>query len=116
MKARTPFLNTRQRKRLNEEMRLQYAKIATKERDKMAARIIKVVIACLYSEFGFGVKRTARLFKAFTEKMDTSIQDEVFWEHIDQIVIDKLNLPFDRDYTERGHVYEGGEKNDNKNL
>ncbi len=39
--------------------------------------------------------------------------DEVFWEHIDRVVIDKLKLEFDRrDYTDNGKVvnFEGDEE------
>ena len=48
-----------------------------------------------------------------TEIIEHSDTDEVFWEHIDRVVIDKLKLEFDRrDYTDNGKVinYEESEK------
>lgn len=43
--------------------------------------------------------------KSMTEIIEHSDTDEVFWEHIDRVVIDKLKLEFDkRDYTDNGKV------------
>lgn len=43
--------------------------------------------------------------EAMTEIIEHSDTDEVFWEHIDRVVIDKLKLEFDkRDYTDNGKV------------
>lgn len=49
------------------------------------------------------------------EIIEHSDTDEVFWEHIDRVVIDKLKLEFGkRDYTDNGKVvnFEGDEEND----
>ena len=55
-------------------------------------------------KYGFGTKRLAALVDDFTAKLDESSKDEVFWEHIDKVVIDNLGIPFERDYTDRGRV------------
>lgn len=53
--------------------------------------------------FGFGRDRCAKALKSMTETIKHSDTDEVFWEHIDRVVIDKLKLEFDRrDYTDNG--------------
>ena len=105
MKARIPpRMTCKQKKAIHDEMVREYQKVAAEERDGMARRIIKTMIFCLNKEFGFGVGRCARAFRAFTEHMDTSKDDEVYWEHIDRIVIDQMKLPFERDYTDRGKV------------
>lgn len=52
-----------------------------------------------------------------TEIIEHSDTDEVFWEHIDRVVIDKLKLEFDkRDYTDNGKVvnFEGARKGHGK--
>lgn len=107
MKARIPFTNAQQR-RIRDEMRKEYRKVADEERDDMARRIIKTMIYCLNQEFGFGVTRCARAFNAFTALIDKSAEDEVYWEHIDRVVIDQMKIPFERDYTDRGKVSRGG--------
>lgn len=105
MNARIPpKMTCKQKKAIHDEMVREYQKVAAEERDGMARRIIKTMIFCLNQEFGFGVGRCARAFRAFTEHMDTSKDDEVYWEHIDQVVIDRMKLPFERDYTDRGKV------------
>lgn len=104
MKARVDPLTCKQKKVIHDEMVREYKKVAAEERDEMARRIIKTMIFCLNQEFGFGVGRCARVFRAFTEHMDTSKDDEVYWEHIDRVVIDQMKLPFERDYTDRGKV------------
>ena len=105
MKARIPpRMTCKQKKAIHDEMVREYQKVAAEERDGMARRIIKTMIFCLNKEFGFGVGRCARAFRAFTEHMDTSKDDEAYWEHIDRVVIDQMGLPFERDYTDRGKV------------
>lgn len=66
-------------------------------------------------DFGFGRDRCAKALKSMTEIVEHSDTDEVFWEHIDRVVIDKLKLEFDkRDYTDNGKVvnFEGDKEND----
>lgn len=105
MKARVPVpLNSRQKKILHEEIVREYEKTVKRERDNMTRRIIKVILFVLHSEFGFGIGRCAKAFNAFTKAFEESDQDEVFWEHIDRVVIDKLGIRFERDYTEKGSV------------
>lgn len=57
------------------------------------------------------------MMKAFSMMKIDKMQDtdEIFWEHIDRVVIDKLKLEFDRrDYTNNGKVvnFEESEKNE----
>lgn len=67
MKARIP-LSCAQRKRMHDEMLREYQNVATQERDDMTRRICKTLLYVLNTEFGFGVKRCAKLFAAFTKK------------------------------------------------
>lgn len=103
MNARIP-ISCAQKRRIHDEMVLEYRKVAAQERDDIARRIIKTMIFCLNKEFGFGVGRCARAFNAFAEHIDSAKDDEVYWEHIDRVVIDQMGLPFERDYTDRGRV------------
>ena len=58
----------------------------------------------LNQNFGFGHDRLNKALKEMTEVIKHSSEDEVFWEHLDRVVIDQLKLPFKRDYTEKGMV------------
>jgi len=101
MKARIP-INNKQKRRIHEEMKREYQKVAEQEREDMTRRICKTMIFCLNKEFGFGLTRCARAFKSFADQLDRAKDDEVYWEHIDRVVIDQMKLPFERDYTDRG--------------
>lgn len=103
MKARIPVTNS-QKRLIHDEMVREYQKVAEQEREDMTRRICKTMIFCLNKEFGFGLKRCARVFNAFAEHLYHSHEDEVFWEHIDRVVIDQMKLPFERDYTDCGRV------------
>ena len=103
MKARIPMTCAQQR-RIRDEMIREYRKVADEERDDMARRICKTILFILNRDFGFGVKRCARLFSTFADHLYHSPEDEVYWEHIDRVVIDQMGLPFERDYTDRGKV------------
>lgn len=104
MKARIPFLTSAQRKQARVELQAEYQKVAAKERDDLTRRIIKTVIFVMHEVFGFGKVRITKLFKRFTEVLEHSDKDAIFWEHIDRVVIDELGFPFERDFTEDGHV------------
>lgn len=76
---------------------------------------LRRIVFALYKDFGFGRDRCAKALKSMTEIIEHSDTDEVFWEHIDRVVIDKLKLEFEkRDYTDNGKVvnFEGDEEND----
>ena len=71
----------------------------------LTRRILKTLCRVLYTEFGWGRTRLIRLINAFTKCMEESDTDEVYWEHTDRIVMDRLGLDFKkRDYTENGKV------------
>lgn len=113
MNARIPP-TAAQLKKARQIAELEYQKVAAEERDGMARRIIKTMIYCLNKEFGFGLVRCARAFRAFTQHLEDSKDDEVYWEHIDQVVIDQMKLPFERDYTDRGKVASGKTRRNSK--
>ena len=43
--------------------------------------------------------RLTKLLIKFNELVKESSEDEIFWEHIDRQVIDRLGFDFERDYT-----------------
>lgn len=108
MKARIPKISGNDRKRLLSEVEIEVKKAWEKvEEEKtidITRRVLKTIIYTLNTEYGYGIKRISRLFNSFTKMLDSSSKDEVYWEHIDRVVVDKLGLPFERDYTNNGQV------------
>lgn len=108
MKARIPKISGNDRKRMLSEVEIEVKKAWEKvEEEKtidITRRVLKTIIYTLNTEYGYGIKRISRLFNSFTKMLEESNKDEVYWEHIDRVVVDKLGLPFERDYTNNGQV------------
>lgn len=108
MKARIPKISSNDRKRILSEVEIEVKKAWEKvEEEKtidITRRVLKTIIYTLNTEYGYGIKRITRLFNSFTKMLENSSKDEVYWEHIDRVVVDKLGLPFERDYTNNGQV------------
>jgi hypothetical protein len=116
LKARIPVkLKREAMAEINRLADREYQKVKDKEINDLTRRIFKTIVFALHKDFGFGRDRCAKALKSMTEIIEHSDTDEVFWEHIDRVVIDKLKLEFDkRDYTDNGKVvnFEGDEEND----
>lgn len=116
MKARIPVkLKREAMAEINRLADREYQKVKNKEINDLTRRIFKTIVFALHKDFGFGRDRCAKALKSMTEIIEHSDTDEVFWEHIDRVVIDKLKLEFDkRDYTDNGKVvnFEGDEENE----
>ena len=108
MKARIPKISGNDRKRMLSEVEIEVKKAWEKvEEEKtidITRRVLKTLIYVLNTEYGYGIKRISRLFNSFTKMLEESSKDEVYWEHIDRVVVYKLGLPFERDYTNNGQV------------
>lgn len=116
MKARIPVkLKREAMAEINRLADREYQKVKDKEIADVTRRIFKTIVFALHKDFGFGRDRCAKALKSMTEIIEHSDTDEVFWEHIDRVVIDKLKLEFEkRDYTDNGKVvnFEGDEENE----
>ena len=121
MKAHVGYYRTAaEKKAIREEVLREYRKIEEIKRREMAERCLKIFIAVLHEKYGFGEKRAKRFYAECGELLSKADTDEVFWEKIDRVVIDKLGIEdFTRDYTEKNKaVRESGwyeeKKNQNK--
>lgn len=106
MKARIPILSEKDKKKIKKEIQHEIDKEWTAREEQLyidlTRRILKTFIYVMNEKYGFGTKRIADLVGDFTAKLEQTSKDEVFWEHIDKVVIDQLGLHFERDYTNRG--------------
>jgi hypothetical protein len=116
LKARIPVkLKREAMAEINRLADREYQKVKDKEINDLTRRIFKTIVFALHKDFGFGRDRCAKALRSMTEIVEHSDTDEVFWEHIDRVVIDKLKLEFEkRDYTDNGKVvnFEGDKEND----
>ena len=93
MKARIP-VSDELKKAVREEVEKQY-----REREaEQFRRFLKLTGAALHGKrFGFGHDRIADFYGMITELSERRDQDEIFWKHIDDLMIDQLKLPFERE-------------------
>lgn len=108
MKARIPRISGSEKKKIKSEIKLEidriWKEVEQEKENDITRRVLKTFIYVMHNEFGYGLTRISRLFNRFTEVLENSDKDEVYWEHIDRVVIDELGLPFERDYTNNGQV------------
>lgn len=108
MKARIPMLSKNDMKKIKAEIKRELDNDWEKREEEITEgitrRIFKVMFYVLYKKHGYGQNRSNALLGEFMETLDRLKTDEVFFEHIDQIAIDYLKLPLERDYTERGRA------------
>lgn len=68
------------------------------QKEQTMRRIFKIMCVALHDEqFGFGHNRMAKLIAKISEISAEAEHDEIYWNHIDQVVIDELKLPFDKE-------------------
>lgn len=99
MKARVPVSN-KQRKRLEQEATLIVQRETEKQRNDIMRKFFKLMCLALNKNFQFGHNRLVVLIGEIAKLAEQSDSDIVFWEHADQVVIDRLKLPFDKDFTD----------------
>lgn len=94
MKARIP---TRVSNKQMAAIRQEVAKELTRQEQGYARRLFKLFCASLHQEYGFGKKRCMRAMNMANALAEEHEHDEVFWHHIDTLVIDQLGLEFSRE-------------------
>lgn len=98
MRARIPLSGKFKRDALA-EIRVAVNREQEKQVKAQVRRFFKLTAVVLNDEFGFGATRLTKLLIKFNELIKESSEDEIFWEHIDRQVIDRLGFDFERDYT-----------------
>jgi len=60
-------------------------------------RCHKIMAVGLNEKFGFGKSRIMSLFDYTSDMAQGRAKDEIFWEHIDDIIIKQIKIPFERE-------------------
>lgn len=66
-------------------------------------RMLKLACIALHEEYGFGRERLYKLVERIAEISNSRMDDPVYWQHIDKLLIDTLKMDWDaEDYEEMG--------------
>ena len=90
-------LTNKQQKELDEYVKNKGLEIYQTESEGDFRRYYKLVAVALNNKFGFGKKRILEVFDKISELSRQREKDEVFWAHMDKIVINQIGLKFDRE-------------------
>lgn len=92
MKARLP-MNKKEKDKIKQEVEKEYEK----QGNAAMRRIFKLMCAVLNEEKGYGKIRCSQIIGRIGELSEKHRSDEVFWTHIDKVVIDQMGMEFDRE-------------------
>ena len=100
MKARTPPSAKLSKKQIDliEKMSHELAEEALKREQKnLMRRWFKLMCVALHNTYGFSTSRLAVVIQEIDKLSAAAEKDEIFWEHVDRVVIDELKMAFDKE-------------------
>lgn len=66
-------------------------------------RMLKLACVVLHKEFGFGYNRLFRFIEKMSDLSSSRMDDPVFWQHNDKLLIKELGMAWDEEnYEEMG--------------
>lgn len=68
-----------------------------KEQSDYMRKLFKIMCVALNELYGFGGKRLAPLIQKISDVCEEYQHDEIYWHHVDRIVIDEMGIEFDRE-------------------
>ena len=92
MKARLPISN-----KMKGQVRQEVAKEYDRQGQAQARRMFKLMCAVYNELYKHGKIRCTRAITRISELSAKHKDDEVFWAHIDRVVIDQMGIEFERE-------------------
>lgn len=92
MKARM-LMPTKQRALIRQEVRREL----DEQEQQRVRREYKLVCVVLHELYGFGAGRLSAVLNRLSSLSAEHDEDEIFWEHIDRVVIRELGIPFEKE-------------------
>lgn len=92
MKARLPINN-----KLKQQVRQEVAREYEKQGNDAMRRVFKLFCVSLNKKYGFGKSRLLSVIQEVECLSIESQQDEVFWTHVDKVVVDQLGINFEKE-------------------
>lgn len=100
MKVRIKSINelsTHHKKELDQYIKTRGMEIYNEEVEGLMRRCYKTAAVVLHQQYGFGKKRIIKLFDKMSDIAKERKTDEVLWHHIDDIIINQIGIPFERE-------------------
>ena len=100
MKARIPNsakFSKKQQEAINKLIKEQYEK----EAQDIIRRVYKLLCVTMNEEHGHGKTRCLRTIDKIARLSEEHKHDEVFWYHVDKVVIEQMGIPFECEDYER---------------
>lgn len=91
------FLNNKQQKELTKYIKQQAFKLYDEEANGLIRRCYKTIAVALHRKHGFGRTRIMQLMDEVSDISKLRSMDDVFWRHIDDIIINEIKLEFNRE-------------------
>lgn len=63
----------------------------------LMCRWFKLMCIALHNTYGFSTGRLAIVIQEIDKLSTEAEKDEIFWDHVDRVVIDDLKMDFDRE-------------------
>lgn len=92
MKARMP-MSTKQKTLIRQEIQ----KELDRQEQQRIRREYKLLCVVLHELYGFGAGRLSAALNRLSSLSAEHDTDEIFWEHIDRVVIRELGIPFEKE-------------------
>lgn len=96
MKARVPAVS-----RLSNKQRACIREAAAHELQRQEQlrmrRMFKLMCVSLHEAYGFGRGRLSNVMSTISNLAAEHDRDEVFWDHVDRVVIQELGIDFERE-------------------
>lgn len=102
MKCRLPNkfkLTKKENQLIHEESHRVVMQLMGKETERIVRKTLKMCCVALNREFGFGKTRLNKVLATYFSLMEKE-DEETFAQHLDKVVIDELELKFEREQEE----------------
>lgn len=100
MRVRIKTLDTMskaERKELDKYIFEQGMKVYNDEMQGCMGRCYKLFVTVLHIKYGFGKKRVLDILKELNSVNMKRQKDQIFWKHIDDVIVDELKIDLPRE-------------------
>lgn len=91
------YLSNKQQKEVNEYIKERAMQIYDEEATGLIRRCYKTFAVALHKKYKFGKSRLLQLMDELSDISKLRDIDDVFWKHLDDIIINEIKLPFGRE-------------------
>ena len=100
MKSRVPISSRLNKKQIAEIQNMSHnlaQETLQSEQRNLIRRWFKLICVALHNTYGFSTSRLAVVIQEIDKLSAQAEKDEIFWDHVDRVVIDELKMAFDKE-------------------